>query len=229
MKDFGYQRLTPDNRNDITGSARLCQTIPGLAWNPGAFGAKDEHVWQDWKLYRFPNCSEEVAHKHPAHGVGQRLLRVSGVCSLLPSSFRTSLMDPYASLLGFTYCFRSSCNGMVMQRPSFTAHPDSDMPQVGTATILPRLDQSDPEEKSEVSLSIQAGPLGQDDMTGDVFLCSLGATKCVAHMRPPAATWMLVDLLAHAAWWASRLSRSCGVGLEQFDSVTTGVSFKVHG
>lgn len=46
---------------------------------------------------------------------------------------------------------------------------------------------------------------------------------------PPAATWMLVDLLAHAAWWASRLSRSCGVGLEQFDSVTTGVSFKVHG
>lgn len=30
MKDFGYQRLTPDNRNDITGSARLCQTIPSL-------------------------------------------------------------------------------------------------------------------------------------------------------------------------------------------------------
>ena len=84
---------------------------------------RDEHVWQDWKLYRFPNCSEEVAHKHPAHGVGQRLLRVSGVCSLLPSSSRTSLMDPYASLLGFTYCFRSSCNGMVIQRPSFTAPP----------------------------------------------------------------------------------------------------------
>ena len=144
-------------------------------WNPGAFGAKDEHVWQDWKLYRFPNCSEEVAHKHPAHGVGQRLLRVSGVCSLLPSSFRTSLMDPYASLLGFTYCFRSSCNGMVMQRPSFTAHPDSDMPQVGTATILPRLDQSDPKEKSEVSLSIQAGPLGQVP----VHLSSMAKPWCV--------------------------------------------------
>eukprot|EP00435_Cladocopium_sp_Y103_P005469 s5071_g1.t2 len=82
---------------------------------------QDAHVWQDWKLYRFPNCSAEV----------------------------------------------------------------------GAATILPRLNYSDPEEKSEVSISIQ------NDVTGDVFLCSLGTTKCVAHMRPPAATWMLVDLLAY--------------------------------
>lgn len=84
-------------------------------------------------------------------------------------------MDPYASLLGFTYCFRSSRNGMVIQRPSFTAPPDSDMPQVGTATILPRLNQSDPEEKSEVSISIQAGPLGQVP----VHLSSMAKPWCV--------------------------------------------------
>ena len=113
-------------------------------------------------------------------------------------------MDPYASL-GFMSCFSSSCNPLVQQRPSFIASQDAHMPQVGTATILPRVNQSDPGQKSEVSISIQAGLGGvpvhlsmtkpwcvtdsagasvpQDDMTGDVFLCSLGATKCVAHMR----------------------------------------------
>lgn len=33
------------------------------------------------------------------------------------------------------------------------------MPQAGAATILPRLNQSDPEEQSEVTISIQAGSL----------------------------------------------------------------------